>query len=166
MGDRERTVAVLVTVAAFLAGHLLGNQRGDMAVQDAREQLPQVHLQQTLHRPHDHGRLDLSRDSAIPQVDLIVHKDGMAGRNLEIVTKHFRFSPQHASSEHIAGEGHAHLYLDGKKIARVYGRWFHIPEPTPGTHSIRVTLNSNSHQDLAVDGEVIQDIETITVADH
>lgn len=161
MGDRARTVAVLVTVAVFFAGYLLGNQRGSIAEKGVRE-----YLRETPHRRHDHGILDLSGDTAIPQVDLVVHEDDMAGRNLEIVTKNFRFSPEHVSSEHIAGEGHAHLYLDEKKIARVYGRWFHIAEPAPGAHSIRVTLNSNSHQDLAVGGEVIEDTETFTVADH
>jgi len=63
----------------------------------------------------------------------------------------------------VAGEGHAHLYLDGEKVARVYGRWFHIPEPGPGAHSVRVTLNANS-QDLVINGEVIADTETFSIA--
>jgi len=90
----------------------------------------------------------------------------MAGRNLEIITENFRFAPEHAGSENVAGEGHAHLYIDGKKIARVYGPWFYIPEPGPGTHSVRVTLNANSHQDFVVGNQVIEDTENFTVSER
>ena len=160
MSDKEKTVVVLVAVAVFLGGYLLGNQRRVNASEAVI-----ATLQRDTH-DHKHGTIDVSADTAIPRVDLVIHEDAMSGRNLEIVTENFRFAPEHASSDHVAGEGHAHLYVDGKKIARVYGRWFHLSDPAPGTHSIRVTLNSNSHQDFAVGGEVIEDIETLTVPER
>ena len=28
--------------------------------------------------------------------------------------------------QHVPGEGHAHVYLDGRKIMRIYSEWFHL----------------------------------------
>jgi len=58
-----------------------------------------------------------------PSVKMIVSKDAMSGFNIRIVTKNFKWSPEHASLSHIPGEGHAHIYIDDVKIARVYGEW-------------------------------------------
>lgn len=69
----------------------------------------------------------------------------------------FRFAPERASTAHVAGEGHAHLFIDGKKITRLYGEWYHVPALTPGVHKITVTLNANSHEDLTVQGKVVSD---------
>lgn len=156
MGDREKTIVVLVAVAVFFGGHVLGSrQQGSPTEQVAA--LPQHGAH------HRYGTLDISTDDSVPQVDLVVHKDPMSGLNLEIITENFRFAPEHASTEHVPGEGHAHLYLDGKKIARVYGRWFHIEDPAPSAYSIRVTLDSNSHKELVVNGKVVEDVEPLTI---
>jgi hypothetical protein len=63
----------------------------------------------------------------------------------------------------VAGEGHAHLYIDGKKITRLYGEWYFIPSLKPGTHTIRVTLNANTHEDYAVGGKLVEDTVTVVV---
>lgn len=47
-------------------------------------------------------------------------------------------------------EGHAHLFIDGKKIGRVYSNWYHINPLRQGSHTIRVTLNANDHSELAL----------------
>lgn len=91
-------------------------------------------------------------------IDKLAEAEAQLGKNLEIVTDNLRFAPEHASSEHVAGEGHAHLYMDGRKVARLYGRWFHIPEPAPGIHRIGVILNANVHQALVVDGQAIESV--------
>jgi len=159
MGERGETVVVLVVVAVFFGGYLLGSQQSGSASEHRADTSPQVAY-------HHHGTIEFAGDIAVPRVDLVIHKDTMAGRNLEIITENFRFAPEHAGSEHVDGEGHAHLYIDGKKIARVYGPWFHIPEPGPGMHSVRVTLNANSHQDFVVGNQVIEDTETFTVVER
>ena len=63
------------------------------------------------------------------------------------------------------GEGHAHLYVDGKKRDRLYGPWYHLADLTPGRHTIEVTLNSNNHAEYLLEGEAISDQVTIEVAD-
>ena len=114
------------------------------------------------HDMHAHEQMELPTQNA-PTVALSVTPDAKAGWNLQIQTTNFEFAPERASSEHIAGEGHAHLYIDGEKITRVYGNWYYLPELTPGEHEIEVTLNSNSHEDLVVDGVAISASKTIVV---
>lgn len=154
-------LAVLAVVAAFFAGYLVNDPQWSRGSGSDR-----ATLSQAAGAYAHHGTVDLSNSSTIPQVDLVVHKDPVAGSNLEVITQNFRFAPERAGSEHIAGEGHAHLYVDGRKVARLYGRWFHLADLAPGTHTVRVTLNANSHRELAIGGEVIEDVEVITVAER
>jgi len=45
-----------------------------------------------------------------------VHKDPKAGWNLQVQVENFRFcaGTTRAARRHIPGEGHAHLFIDGK----------------------------------------------------
>ena len=61
---------------------------------------------------------------------------------------------------HIAGEGHAHIYVDGVKIGRVYGQWFHLNTAslnlTSGDHTILVNLNGNDHRPYVIKGVAVE----------
>jgi len=59
--------------------------------------------------------------------------------------------------EPMAGEGHAHLYVDGVKVARIYGEWYHLETLPDDAQMISVGLYANNHQPLAVDGVEITD---------
>jgi hypothetical protein len=109
------------------------------------------------------GKMEVGAAAAPPAVTLVVHKDPKAGWNLQVRVENFRFAPEHASTAHVAGEGHAHLFIDGKKITRLYGAWYHIPTLTPGTHKITVVLNANSHEDLTVKGRAVSDTKVVQV---
>jgi hypothetical protein len=91
----------------------------------------------------------------------------MGGWNLELITTNFRFAPEHVGTAVLPSEGHAHLYIDGVKIGRIYGPWYNLP-PTlfkgAGDHEIRVTLNANDHSDLESNGMVIQSIVRVTTS--
>ena len=111
------------------------------------------------HAAMNHGILDISKDGLIPEITAFkLVKDPMSGWNVYLEVDHFTFTPENASQAHRQGEGHAHLYLNGSKIARLYGQWFHIPELIKATNELKVTLNSNDHQTLAVGEEVIEEI--------
>ena len=114
------------------------------------------------HAMHTHVMMDVPSENA-PTVDLIVTEDPKAGYNLQILTENFEFAPERASTDHIEGQGHAHVYVDDVKINRVYGEWYHIPSLEPGEHQIKVTLSTNNHKDISVDGKMVVDIETIMV---
>ncbi len=120
------------------------------------------------HSAHDHGQSGhdhkvIEADSPIPTLDLVIHPDGPQSRNLEIVTTHFTFDPVRVNGEHFAGHGHAHVYVNGVKQPRAYGPWVQLLALPKGTHDIRVTLNTNDHSYLAVDGAPIEATTTVTI---
>lgn len=111
---------------------------------------------------HAHGvPLMIKPGPSAPAVALNVTQDAMSGWNVQVVARNFRFAPENASGPHNAGEGHAHLYVNNKKIARMYGPWFHIGKLPQGGAVIRVTLNTNDHRDLSVGGKLVEAVVTV-----
>jgi len=101
--------------------------------------------------------------SLIPEIDITVHDDLKVGWNVEIKTKNFKFAPENASTEDIVGEGHSHIYINGKKISRVYGSWYYLGELPKGENVVTVGLSTNDHGELVLDGEPIADSEIVIV---
>ena len=109
------------------------------------------------HTKMDHGLLDISGDKVIPTLDsLIIEKDEMSGWNIEISTSNFEFAPLLVNRENIVGKGHAHVYINDEKFARIYGHHFHIPNLLGNGHKIKVTLNANGHETLAIGDKPIE----------
>ncbi|MEC9362880.1 MAG: hypothetical protein VYC42_06620 [Pseudomonadota bacterium] len=108
-----------------------------------------------------HGQLELTGSDAVPALMLHAERDAASGWNLRIDARDFRFAPERANGAHVPGEGHAHLYVDGQKAARLYGPWYHLPSLGAGTHALRVTLNANDHRELALGGQVIASTLTL-----
>jgi hypothetical protein len=98
-----------------------------------------------------------------PGLDVSVHEDPKKGWNVRIETTDFRWAPENASTMPVMGEGHAHLYVDDHKVARLYGGWYHLGALEEGEHQVRVTLNANNHSDYGKDGQVVEDSVTVTV---
>lgn len=112
---------------------------------------------------HQHQMMAIPEGQPVPAVKLIVHEDLMQGWNLELQVENFQFAPEHIDQPSIPTEGHAHLYVNGKKIARLYGNWYHLPELPPGMNEVTVSLNANGHEILTFNGQAIQDTVTIEV---
>lgn len=105
---------------------------------------------------HDHKTLDVSNLAKIPAIKIEVFPDKVKGWNLYLNTSNFEFiSPMMESSN--ANQGHGHLYINGEKVGRIYGNWFYLSELPKGDNEIKVTLNTNSHQDLMYNGKVVGD---------
>ena len=102
----------------------------------------------------EHSHMKTVAAPAGMSMSLRVLEDSKQGYNAVIMTEGFTFAPAAAGGEHVPGEGHAHLMVDGAKIARPYAAryWFDLP---PGVHEVTVTLNANTHATYAVDGEPI-----------
>jgi hypothetical protein len=107
--------------------------------------------------------LDVTGEASIPAVDLRVTKDRLSGWNVQLETENFTFAPGSVGLTHEMGQGHAHLYINDRKADRLYGNYSHIGSLPAGEYTFRVTLNTNSHQVYAVDGEAISDEVTISV---
>lgn len=114
-------------------------------------------------KAHSRELIEVKDLGKAPGLAISVHKDPVIGWNLELVTENFEFVPQAAGFDPVPGEGHAHLYIDGQKVARLYGRWHHIPKLDPGKHKVVVTLNANNHSGLSVNGKEIFESAEIDV---
>lgn len=112
---------------------------------------------------HAYGNVDVPEGFPIPAVKIELSEDANSGWNMHLVTENIEFAPERAGTEHYPGEGHAHLYIDDKMLARVYGKWFHIPQLPAGRHQITVTLNSNDHNAYSVNGRIISDTAIVEV---
>ncbi len=112
---------------------------------------------------HAHDEtLNLPAGPDAPALSLVLHDDPGGGWNLELVTRNFRYAPENASRDHVPGEGHAHVYVNGVKILRSYGPWLHLATLPDGRADIHVTLTSNDHRALAVNGRPVS--ATLTVS--
>ena len=83
---------------------------------------------------------------------------GTLVNNIQIETVNFVFSPTNAGGKHVEGEGHAHLYINGKKEARLYGSWFHLSSKLlkKGKNKVTISLHANSHEQLTVNGKPLK----------
>ena len=54
-------------------------------------------------------------------------------------------------------QGHAHVFVNGKKMQRLYGHAIHVPRTwfKKGVNQIAISLNSHNHDNLTKDGKMI-----------
>jgi len=119
---------------------------------------------------HSDGTHDMAHATAIevpptdaPEVTVDLIRDPMEGYNLQVRTRNFAFTPKAAGLGDVPGEGHAHVYVNGEKLGRLYGEWMHIARLPQGEVIVSVTLNSNTHGPLAVGGTPIAATSTLFV---
>ena len=102
-----------------------------------------------------------------PKATLDIQKDPTGGFNVQVVTSNFAWRPEMASMQHVPGEGHAHVYLDGRKIMRIYNEWFHLNtyqfSTRAGEQLLSIEFVGNDHapytiQGLPVGAEQIVDV--------
>ncbi|MCF6521899.1 hypothetical protein [Streptomyces sp. JJ36] len=113
--------------------------------------------------PDGHPLREVPRETA-PAVRLEVTPDSESGWNVQVKTERYRWAPGKAGQQAAGGEGHAHLYLDGERIARLYGEWFHVPaDAVPdGPHELSAILTASDHSAWAADGRPIEDAVRVT----
>ncbi|TAF52160.1 MAG: hypothetical protein EAZ61_08795 [Oscillatoriales cyanobacterium] len=111
---------------------------------------------------HGHSSIEVDASQPIPNVAIAIHPDSASGWNLEIITSNFELTGATAGQANSSDQGHAHLYANGVKIARVYGNWYHIPTLPSGEVELELVLNSNQHQTLTHNGLPIAASTTIT----
>lgn len=164
--DRELIVnMVIIGLIGALLGGIVGSQIGTVTQSSAEQTLQNYPLELSLTGMHRHDRLDVPADEA-PNISIDVQKDPMMPThlNIHITTTNFTFAPESISTDHVMGEGHAHVFVDDTKISRAYGNWYHLPRLSPGEHRIAVTMNTNDHREYAIDGTTINATTTVTIS--
>ena len=81
----------------------------------------------------------------------------------QVITTNFTFDAKSAGLENVEGHGHAHVYVNGVKLGRVYGAWHHIGALPLGENEVTVSLYANDHSALASDGVKITSTSTVIV---
>lgn len=109
---------------------------------------------------HSHMPIHLPKGMQQPKLSLAIHKDAMSGFNLELMTANFHMVPPPYEIQTMAElmdapnskdgktvEGHAHLYINGEKISRVYSRYLHLPGTLfkKGVNQVTISLNNHAH---------------------
>lgn len=147
---------IYLSIASIFIGVIIAPMFRDLPVQDAAVDMMAHEM--------EHGLLEVPAIGA-PQVAIMVEQDALNGWNVTLSTDNFEFTPQMVSGENVDNTGHAHLYVDGVKIARVYGPHFHIPFLPVGDHEILVNLSSNDHSYYLIDGNRIAARTVVTQED-
>lgn len=147
---------LLTALVALPLGYAVGNV---MADSDEDMASSSEVADDGMSHAHDMFMVDAASAPAIS--NLRVSADAKSGWNVSFDTTNFTFAPENASGAHIDGQGHAHLYVDGKKITRLYSNNYYLGEIADESVQVRVTLNTNDHKDYAVDGEVVAADSTV-----
>lgn len=114
---------------------------------------------------HMHSQIELAGypSEELPDVRMDIQEDAMGGYNIRVTTTNFTFTPQNVNTQNRMYEGHAHLHINGEKVGRIYGEYYHLAALPPGTYEIAVTLNSNNHDDFVIRGNPIEDSKVLVV---
>jgi hypothetical protein len=91
-----------------------------------------------------------------PKATLEIEKDPTGGFNVQVITTNFIWRPEMASMRHVPGEGHAHVFLDGRKIMRIYNQWFHLNtyqfSTRAGEQLLSIEFVGNDHAPYTIQG--------------
>ena len=163
---------VVAVLLAFPAGYVLGMQLADDGAAETdtmssdMESTEHTHTDDAAAAEHAHEMYEVSDGVPVPAVELSVEADAKSGWNVHLDLTNFVFTPESVNSDHVDGEGHAHIYVDGKKLGRLYAADYYLDGLSEGEHEIKVTLNTNDHKEYAVGGETIADMVTIVDMHH
>lgn len=153
----ELAVLIVVIVAiTFLSGLILGFNRAS-----ERVQITEMRLNDNMMPMHTHEKREMLMPYPTLNVEII--PDTKMGWNIYLKTTNFKFAPESVNAEHEAGEGHAHLYVNGERLTRLYAPWYYLKELPPGENVVTVSLSGNDHSDLYVLGEAVAVTKVIVV---
>jgi hypothetical protein len=150
-------------ILALGALFLVGSMFLDVPVTVMAEAEFHRSIESRKHGDGEDGTFEIPSGKPVPTVKLRVIKDTKKGWNIALETNNFTFAPAKVNQPGDYRKGHAHLYINGKKITRIYSDWFYLPALEPGRNEITVSLNTNDHKTLAVNGKKITDTVIIDV---
>ena len=98
---------------------------------------------------HEHKMVQIPEGKSLPELHLEITRDTKSGFNIEIQTKYYSLEPPEkaGTADSSILEGHAHIFVNGKKVYRAYAPYMHLPEELfeSGVNQIMVSLNDHDH---------------------
>jgi hypothetical protein len=102
---------------------------------------------------HQHKSREIEPNTPIPKIEITAFRDMMDGVNIHIeVANYVLNAPDLATKSLISEEGflqgHAHVFVNGTKRQRLYGKDIHIPKSwlKDGVNQVAISLNSHQHE--------------------
>ena len=96
-----------------------------------------------------HKQVEISEGVLIPQINISLTEDTITGFNLHIDLINYQIESPVYKNPPVKNtiNGHAHLFINGKKVTRLYGNDLYINADllNPGVNIVAVTLNSHGH---------------------
>ncbi len=114
---------------------------------------------------HGGGSHEVMESETPVSISVTAEQDDSGGVNVRIDTEGWRWAPEEVNLANVPGAGHAHVYVDGVKINRVYGPNYYLTGVEPGTREIRVTLNTNAHNELTYAGQPLESTTSVEVVE-
>ena len=101
-----------------------------------------------------------------PEVGVEVTPDS-GGWDVRLAFRRFRCSAPGAGPTAVTGRGLAHLFVDGRRVARLRAHEYHLPGRLipRGTHHVTARLYADDGTAWAVHGEPVQSTADITESD-
>ncbi|MBT2686565.1 hypothetical protein J7I93_00045 [Bacillus sp. ISL-47] len=112
----------------------------------------------------NHSYVEIPQGYEVPDVNISVTQEQSGTWLLKVQPNHFTFAPEKVGQKEPSyNEGHAHLYVNGEKINRLYGQYYNLGSLKEGQNEIKVTLHSNNHGALVYKGKPIQNSTIVDV---
>ncbi|WP_406167034.1 hypothetical protein [Streptomyces sp. NBC_00996] len=115
----------------------------------------------------EEGRLYREVDKkGAPEVEIEVQPDSDDSWDVTLTVHRFRFSPKGTRPVPVAGRGIAHLYVDGRTIARLRTAEYHLARDLVprGTHHVTARLYADDGTVWAVHGKPVESTADITAS--
>lgn len=115
------------------------------------------------HSHDSEDALEWDADVAPPSLDVDVSGDSATGWVADVGDlAPFQFSDP-STTEHVPGQGHTHLFLDGELLGMFYEPVVELGDLSPGEHMVTVVLSRNDHLDYSVNGQKLTASTTFVV---
>ncbi|MFB7248112.1 hypothetical protein CW362_32945 [Streptomyces populi] len=163
-----RWTPVLLTALVVCA--LLGGAAG-CGADDAHERGTAISASPVgtlLDETDEEGRLYREVDGkGAPEVAIEIQPDPAGGWDVRLTVRAFRFSPAGTPTVPVAGRGIAHLYVDGRTVARLRTAEHHLAgHLVPrGTHHVTARLYADDGTVWAVHGKPVESTADITASE-
>ena len=103
---------------------------------------------------HEHKALDIGEGTPIPKIELSAYRDPLDGVNIHVEIDNYLLNAPDlvaiTADNKVDGvlQGHAHVFVNGIKRQRLYGKDVHIPQTwlKKGVNQVAVSLNSHRHE--------------------